>query len=41
MLEGLAVDEIQSLTAHETESLEADRMKFNAFRESVRKFLFG
>ena len=39
--EGLAVDEIQSLTAQETEHLEADRMNFNAFRESVRKFPFG
>ena len=41
IFEGLAVDEIQSLTAHEIENLEADRMKFNAFRESVRKFPFG
>ena len=41
MFEELAVDEIQSLTAHETENLEADRMKFNAFRESAMKFLFG
>ena len=32
MFERLAVDEIQSLTAQETENLEADRMKFNAFR---------
>ena len=31
MIERLAVDEIQSLTAQEIETLEADRMKFNAF----------
>ena len=41
MCEGLAVDEIQSLPAHEIESLETARMKFNAFRESVRKFPYG
>ena len=41
MFEGLAGDEIQSLTAQETENLEADQMKFNAFRKSVRKFPFG
>ena len=32
MFEQLAVDEIQSLTAQEIENLEADGMKFNAFR---------
>ena len=32
MFEGLAADEIQSLTAQEIENLEADRMKFKAFR---------
>ena len=36
-----AVDEVQSLTAQKIENLEADRMKFSAFRESVRKFPFG
>ena len=42
MFEGSAVDVIQSLTAHETEDLVvADRMKFDAFRKSMRKFLFG
>ena len=41
MFEGLAGDEIQSLTVQETENLEVDQMKFNAFRKSVRKFLFG
>ena len=41
MFEGLAVDEDQSLTAQEIENLEADPMKFNAFRESVRKFSFS
>ena len=32
MIEGLAVDQIQSLTAQEIEALGADRMKFSAFR---------
>ena len=32
MFEGLAVYEIQSLNAQETENLEADRIKFNDFR---------
>ena len=32
VFEGLAVDEIQSLTGQEIEDLEADRMKFNPFR---------
>ena len=32
MFEVLAVDEIQRLTVQEIENLEADRMKFNAFR---------
>ena len=41
MFEGLAVDEIQSLTAQEIENLEADWMKFNAFRESMRQFPFS
>ena len=41
MFEGLAADKIQSLTAQEIENLEADHMKFNAFRKSVRKFPFG
>ena len=31
MFEGLAVNEIQSLTTQEIENLEAVRMKFNAF----------
>ena len=41
MFEVLAGDEIQSLTAQEIENLEADQMKFNAFRKPVRKFPFG
>ena len=41
MFEGLAGDEIQNLNAQETENFEADQMKFNAFRKSVRKFHFG
>ena len=40
-VEGSAVDEIQSLTAQKIENLEADRMKFSAFRESVRNIPFG
>ena len=43
MIEGLAVDEIRSLTAQEIETLEADRMKFNGFRvcEEVSFWLEG
>ena len=41
IFEALAVEEIQSLTAQEIENLEADRMKFNGFRESVRKVLIS
>ena len=41
MFEGLAVDEIQSLTAQEIDNLEAEMMKFNAFRESAMKLSFS